>query len=198
MDRDEAELILRECRAVTDLEWRLAQIPPDAACRGAFLNMLDKRAGQLGHATQSAYRRAFGNQRLPPFRMVPVARYVTQLVALSHVHFGSARAHEGIREIVSETFGMTSFLFGATSRPGMAGALLFAERMWRTLVNYSRMICQPDGPDRWVVSFSNEYVWVESAMRGGLEGLGKFCGLEVETDVKLRSPFDGDVTVWVK
>jgi hypothetical protein len=43
------------------------------------------------------------------------------------------------------------------------------------------------------VRFENEYVYIESAMVGALEGVARFCGLRAEFDVALRDPFSGTV-----
>ena len=188
---------LRECYLHTDLEWRLAQIPGDASCRGAFANMLDDRAGQLGHVTQAAYRKAFPH-KISPFKMIPVARYVTQLTVLAQIHYGAKNISAGMRAITGEAFSLTSVLFGRSTVPDKVrfiGALKFVAFTWPRILNYSKFSFKQTSPTITTVTFANEYVYIDSAMLGGLEGLARHCGIEVTCEAQLTDQFNGDVVI---
>jgi hypothetical protein len=193
-----ATIRLQECFRHTDLEWRLAQIPAEASCRGAFINMLDERAGQLGRVTQTAYREAFSIHKVSPFKMIPVSRYVTQLVVLAQIHHGNEAIHQGMRAITGEAFSLTSVLFGRSQVPDkarLAGALWFVERTWSRILNYSKFSFTQTSSTQIVVSFTNEYVYIDPAMLGGLEGLARLCGVDVRCSVKLRDAFNGEIVM---
>src|SRR5258706_6815629 len=95
---------MTECYLHTDLEWRLAQIPDDAACRGVFFNMLDQRASEFGPDIQSEYRRFFKLYSFSGLRLYSVKDYLTRIVKLAEMRFGAANIYHGIFEIQAAAF----------------------------------------------------------------------------------------------
>jgi uncharacterized protein (TIGR02265 family) len=199
-----AEASIEACNARTDLEWRLAQIPPEASCRGAFFNMLDDRAGTLGEATQAEYRRFFRIHKFSAFRMYPVPDDLTRLVVLAQIHFGADDIYPGLRELQSGAFdawGQT--LLGraalAVVEPSLAGMLRMLERAYasETVVTHSRFKVVSVTPEEIVTRFENEHNYIQYSMVGALEGVAKVCGVRVGITTELDGPFDGLVRLAV-
>ena len=195
---------LQECFRTTDLKWRLAQIPDEAGCRGAFFNMLDMRAGSLSSATQLEYRNFFRIHRYIPFRMYPVRDYLTRMAVLAQIHWGGDNVYRGIREIQSGAFeAWTSTLVGraalAVVDPSFLGMLRFCERSLTstTLVNYATFRIVGITPGVVRTRFTNEFVYIEHAMVGALEGIGTLAGFRPVFDVQLTDAFNGTVDIKV-
>jgi len=193
---------LSECNEHTDLAWRLDQIPLQASVRGVFLNMIDDRAGLLSEATQREYRSFFRVHRFTPFRFYPTRDYVTRLVVLAQIHWGGPSIYQGIREIQSHAFdAYASSLFGkaalALVEPSLTQMLRFIDVAWRTqtAVNYSRCQLVEATPTTHRIRFLNEFVYIEHAMVGALEGVARLTGTRITATVELETPFDGLVTL---
>jgi uncharacterized protein (TIGR02265 family) len=200
-----AEASIEACYAATDLEWRLSQIPDGAACRGAFFNMLDDRAGTLGAATQAEYRRFFRMHKFSVFRMYPVPDYLTRLVVLSQIHFGADAIYPGLRELQSGAFdAWAQTLLGraalAVVDPSLGSMLRMLERAYasETVVTHSRFKVVSIAADEIVTRFENEHNYIEHSMVGALEGVARVCGLRVGFTTELSGPFDGLVRIAIE
>lgn len=167
--------------------------------------MLDDRAGRLGHATQAEYRRFFRIYRFTPFRMYPVRDYLTRLAILAQIEWGPARIYDGIRLIQSSAFeAWSSTIVGQAAvrlfDPSLLGMLRGIERAFasRMMINYSDFFIDEVRADRIVTRFANEYVYIEHAMVGALEGVARLCNAEVDFETELETPFDGRVVIHTK
>lgn len=191
------------CYAHTDLKWRLANIPADATCRGAFFNMLDDRAGTLSRETQAEYRSFFRIHRFSAFRMYPVRDYVTRIVVLSQIHYGADAIHRGIRELQSGAFdAWAKTLLGraalAVVSPELPSMLRMLARAYasQTVVSHSRLTLVSADDREIVLRLENEHLYIEHAMVGALEGLARVCGVpDAKLEVQLDEPFDGTVRI---
>jgi uncharacterized protein (TIGR02265 family) len=197
-----AEASIEACNATTDLVWRLAQIPSDATCRGAFFNMLDDRAGTLSAETQAEYRRFFRIHKFSAFRMYGLADYLTRLVVLAQIHYGADAIYSGLRELQSGAFdawGQT--LLGraalAVVDPSLASMLHMLERAYasQTVVSHTRFAVVSKTDQEIVTRFTNEFVYIEHAMVGALEGVARVCRVRADVSAELASPFEGIVRV---
>lgn len=193
---------LEACEEATDLTWRLAQIPPEATCRGAFFNMLDDRAGTLSLETQSEYRRFFRIHRFASFRMYPLSDYLTRLVVLSQIHYGADRIYPGVRQLQSGAFdAWADTLLGkaalAVVDPSLGSMLRMLERAYasRTVVSNARFHVVSETPTEIVTGIEEEYVYIEHAMVGAIEGVARVCGVNVTVTAELSGPFDGALRI---
>ena len=193
---------LAEVYAHTDFEWRLAQIPDDALCRGAFINMLDEHAAALSTETQAEYRRFFRIYRFVPFRMYPLRDYLTRMGILAQVHWGGPGIYDGIRSLQSQAFdAWSSTLLGraalAVIEPTLPGMLRMIERAYasHTLTTYSDFAIRSASDREIVTHFRNEYTPIEYAMVGALEGVLRLCKAKGDVKAELEGPFDGIVRI---
>ncbi|HEX7604697.1 MAG TPA: DUF2378 family protein [Polyangiaceae bacterium] len=193
---------LAEVFAHTDFEWRLAQIPDDALCRGAFINMLDEHAGALSAETQAEYRRFFRIYRFTPFRMYPARDFLTRMGILAQVHWGGEGIYSGIRSLQSQAFdAWASTLLGraalAIVDPSLPGVLRMIERAYasHTLTSYAGFEIRSMSDREIVTYFRNEYLPIEHAMVGALEGVLRLCKAKGDVTAELDGPFDGCVRI---
>lgn len=191
---------LAECFAHTDLEWRLAQIPDDATCRGAFFNMLSDRSRQFGPEVEREYGRIFQYNDYTPYLMYPVRDYVTRIVVLAQIQYGAEQIPMGLRRLQATAFdAWAGTMLGRAAmrvvdrRP--APILRMLERAYasHTVNSHARLVIKTLQPELIVVAFEREYLYIEHAMVGALEGVTTFCGLTSETSVELLGPFDGTI-----
>jgi uncharacterized protein (TIGR02265 family) len=191
---------MKACFEHTDLEWRLKQIPDSAMARGVFFNMLDDRASELGPETQRAYRSFFTTYRFSAFRLYPVKDYLTRMVKLAQLQFGGPNIYRGIYEIQAQAYpswrrtvlGAASFAVLGSDFDRILGLVI---RQMPRVVNY--MTAELQHPERGIyeISFSNEYVYIEHAMAGALDGLARSCGLGARLSTRLDTPFKGTVRI---
>lgn len=196
---------LDACFAATDLEQRLKDIPADAACRGAFFNMLDDRAAALGPDVAHEYRNLFRIGRMNPIRMVPVRDYLTRLVVLSQIAYGADEIFTGLRLLQSGAFGAwgNTMLGRAWLRlvdPSLPTMLRLLERAYatNTVVTYARFRVESVTDTEIVTRFSREYVYIEHAMVGALEAVMQACGRQGHAVPELEGPYDGRVRLMLQ
>lgn len=200
--RSAAAPSLDACYAHTDLAWRLRQIPDTAGSRGVFLNMLDAQAGRLGSATQREYREFFRIHKFSPFRLYPTRDFLTRLVVLAQMHWGAEHIFDGVRALQSSAFdAYSSTIVGkailALVQPRLDTMLQFIAFNWRAHApaNYSEVELLDATRGEYRMRFKSEYVYIEHAMEGALEGLARVCSTPVTIETNLDSPFDGVVTL---
>jgi uncharacterized protein (TIGR02265 family) len=165
--------------------------------------MLDDRAGSLSTGSQAEYRAFFRIYRFSAFRMYPIRDYLTRLVVLSQIHYGSEHIYRGIRELQSGAFdAWAKTMLGraalAVVTPELIAMLRMLERAYasETLVSYSRFTLESANETEVVVRFHNEYVYIEHAMIGALEGVSRMCGVQYpELSAELDDPFNGIVRI---
>lgn len=194
---------MERCFRHTDLEWRLRAVPAEAACRGAFLNMLDEQATALG--VRDEYRRFFGVYRFAPLRFYPVKDYMTRLAILSQMAFGDERIYEGIRSIHGasvDTWIHTPIgrLAMAMATPSYGSILRILQRGYatRSTTNYGALEILESTDRRHVVRAEGEYVWIEHAMAGAAATMARVCRLDAEVTAIMDEPFRGVVVIDVK
>jgi hypothetical protein len=195
---------LQECLRHTDLEWRLKQIPDTAKCRGAFLNTLDDRAADLGEETRQRYRNFFQTYHFSIFKLFPVRDYLTRIMVLSQIHFGTERIYEGLFHIHRFTFpAWKKNLLGRAAFAMVGSNLEFVLKVMEKgyqgdhFVNYAGFSFERLGPDHFLGHFTNEYVYIEHAIKGGVAGAGDACNLKLDLTVSLKDPFNGDIDIRV-
>lgn len=193
---------LAEVFAHTDFEWRLAQIPDDAQCRGAFINMLDEHAASLSTETQAEYRRFFRIYRFMPIRMYPLRDYLTRMGILAQVHWGGEGIYQGIRKLQSQAFdAWASTLVGraaiAVIEPTLPGVLRMIERAYasHTLTSHSSFAVRSVSDREIVTLFRDEHIPIEHAMVGALEGVLGLCKVRGDVTAELDDPFNGTIRI---
>jgi hypothetical protein len=186
---------MKECYAYTDLEWRLAQIPDGAGCRGVYLNMVDERAQEFGRDVLREYRSFFKLYRFSSFRLYPVKDYLCRMVKLAQLKFGGPNIYRGLFELHAASWpAWRKTLIGRTTL-GILGTdfhriLMMSRKTVEKSINYGSFDVQ-GGPSHYEAQFRNEYVYIEHAMAGGITGLARVCNVNLEIRPELTDPFNG-------
>src|SRR5262249_1434588 len=76
-----------------------------------------------------------------------------------------------------------------------ASALQWLERSHDHVTNFGRWRLERRGPGHAVLHMFDEYFWIETAHRGGCEGMLRACGVVGEVNVELDGPFRGRLDV---
>jgi uncharacterized protein (TIGR02265 family) len=181
-----------------DIVERLAAIPPEAEVRGVWFRALDAeiaRRGLLG-----AFDEAFPRRTESSFRFYPVGTYLIRAAYAGALVASPAHVHEGLGELFrSNAKHFPKTLFGralirvlAHDPVGIARQSAAAKRL---ATNYGRWTLLVHGPRSMEMVHDNEYVWIESALCGGVLGTMETCGLDARVEVRMRDRFNGSTIV---
>jgi uncharacterized protein (TIGR02265 family) len=180
-----------------DLERRLHDTPATARVRGVFARLLQQSLRSRGLASSLDVASLLGEQprsyRLYPARAMLIA--YARAGALVHSDPG-----EGIRTLFREIADPFSrSWYGRTLqrllRPDPISALEFLERSRDHMVNFGMWRVEPLRPGHAVLHIIDEYFWIETAHRGGCEGLLTTCGVSGSVSVELDSLYCGRLDV---
>lgn len=193
---------LEECFTTTDLKWRLGVIPDTALVRGVFLSMLQRQAVALGRDVEDEFESYFRVQGFSPLRLYPVREYLTRLVVLAQIRWGTNGIHAGLRALQGAAFEtwkgtMVGRALVDLFEPTLLGCLRACERGYQggASGNYADFAVLETNREDITVRFRNEYVYIEHAMVGAIERVARFCGERVALEVQLDEPFTGNVVI---
>ncbi len=181
-----------------DLENRVRQTPASASIRGIFFRILEDDLARRGFKGWPRWKEILGEQprsyRLYPVRDLLVA-YAQGAALVSPVN-----PQEGVREIfrgITGPFSESWFgrAFRAVLNPNPLDGLYWLERCRTHVCNYGRWHVEPVGPGQATLHMFDEYFWIDTAHRGGCEGMMKICGASGEVTAELDSPFQGRLNV---
>jgi uncharacterized protein (TIGR02265 family) len=188
---------LAEATSQLDLEQRLRDLPSTAMVRGIFFRLLKDEMDRRGISAVSELRTLLGGKdvwRYYPARELMIG-YAT---AASLIH---TDANQGLRELfhgMAPSYART--WYGQLFRKFLgsvdpARALRYIERAKERVSNYSTWRVETIGPRRVVLHMFDEYFWIESAQRGGCEGLLDSCDVTGEVRVELDGPYSGALDI---
>ena len=75
------------------------------------------------------------------------------------------------------------------------GVVRWLEGHRHFFANYGRWRMEPRGEQYFVMHYFDECIWIDSAHRGGMEGLLEACGVAGSVEVDLDSPYNGRLHV---
>lgn len=190
------ELVGAHC----DLEQRLQQMPPAASARGMYprsvLTVLQK-AGK-----EAAYLELFGAERLSTVRFYPLSEYLLRLAAGGAILASPAEVHQGMFEVSRRNALMfAESLLGRTMlrvlSPDPARLMRQAVAAQRSSTNYSQWSLELPSPREAIMTFRDEYNWIESSLVGAAQGSFEMIDQPVEISVELTGPYEGrHVMTW--
>ncbi len=64
-------------------------------------------------------------------------------------------------------------------------------------LNFAKVTVVRTRPNHYVAHWTNQYVYIEHAMAGALEGVARVCNVKIDVKVRLIDPFNGDMDVTV-
>lgn len=173
----------------------MREVPSTAQVRGVFFTMIGDHLARAGH--EQAARKILGRKR-----------WIHALYPVSELLEASARAAPYIADDPREA--MRTLWSGAAQhvagnwfgrvlqrvmRPDPASALRWIESTREHQCNYGQWRVEQLGPTHVMLHMFDEYIWIDSAHRGGCEGLLDACNVRGTVEPSLDTPFSGRLEI---
>jgi hypothetical protein len=185
-------------RRALDLDRRLALVPARAQVRGWFFRQTADAVARRGGSAVAIYRRLSPVKSTWFFRMYSVRDYLEDATAgaaaIDPVDPGSA-----IRSIwrngprYAPLFNAQRFLSLLKTSP--LDAMRWLEGQRDMFLNYGAWRVERLDENSFLVHYFDEYIWIDSAHRGGVEGVLEACNANGTVEATLDAPFDGRICV---
>jgi hypothetical protein len=194
----ERNVDLRYVRDALGIERRVVQIPPSAQVRGWIFKMTADEVARHGPAAVATYRRLTPVRSTWFFRMYSVRDFV-QDAAAGAAAINAGDPHAAIRMIwrnaprYAPLFNAQRFMSLLNASP--LGAMRWLEGQRDMFWNYGGWRVESLEDYHFVVHYFDEYIWLESAHVGGLEGVLYACNVTGTVEPDLDSPFNGRIHV---
>jgi hypothetical protein len=185
-------------RGLLDLDGRLAAVPSSAQIRGFIFKMTADEVARHGPAAVAAYR------RLAPLRSVWFFRMYSLRDYLEDVAAGATAIDPGDPQSVvrgiwrrmpsyAPLFDAQRFLTLLVVGPGDVFRWIEGQR--DMFYRYGGWRFERRSERYAIWHYFDEYVWLESAHVGGIEGVLEACSAVGSVQVDLDSPFNGRIHV---
>jgi uncharacterized protein (TIGR02265 family) len=186
---------LSDAAARLDLERRLEQTPATAMTRGVFFNLIEHELSRHRLVLPSAVKppRGWRSYSFYPVRSLLTVFATAGALLDQDPLEGVRRIFRGGAQYVSSTW--YGKAFQRFLKPDPTAALYWIERSREHMANYGRWRIESRAPGRAVIHMFDEYLWIDSAQRGGCEGLLHACGVEGEVVAVLDDQFNGRLFV---
>ena len=186
---------LEKMRAVLGVAQRVADTPPSASTRGVWFLTTSRHMARLGRGELVAWREATGARTRTPFRMYPVREYIEELAVAAAITNPEDPA-TAIREIwrgavpvyMGSAFGRSLVRL---IRPNPLRFVRWLADHRDHFCDYGKWRLVEHGTGYVTMEIEDEWVWIETAHRGGAEGMLAACGVEGSVEPELITPYTG-------
>jgi uncharacterized protein (TIGR02265 family) len=180
------------------LDSRLSLVPSHAQVRGFLFKQTADEVGRHGSAAAVAHRRLSPVKSTWFFRMYPVREYLLDIAAAAAV-LSPEDPGSAVRAIWRNAPKYAA-LFNASRFLGLLGTDVLAAVEWlesnrHFFADYGRWHLEPRGPGYFIMHYFDEWIWIDTAHRGGMESVLEACGRPGTADVELVTPYDGRIHV---
>jgi uncharacterized protein (TIGR02265 family) len=195
---DQGVLDVERVRGALDLDCRLAQIPGRAQVRGFYFKQTADAVARRGRSAVAVYRRLSTLRSAWFFRMYSLRDYLEDAAA-GAAAIDPNDPHAALRSIwrnaprYARLFNAQRFLSLLQASP--LDAMRWLQDQRDLFFNYGGIRVERRDDRYFVLHYFDEYIWIESAHRGGVEGLLTACNAIGSADVELDGPFDGRMHV---
>jgi uncharacterized protein (TIGR02265 family) len=186
---------LEQVRAALGVARRIADTPPSASTRGVWFMTTARHMTRLGPAEVLAWREATGGRSRVPFRMYPVREYIDELAVAAALSDPDdpVRAIRSIWKDAVPTY--VNSAFGRSLirliRPNPLRFVRWLADHRDHFCDYGKWHLVERGTGYVTMEIEDEWVWIESAHRGGAEGMLAACGVEGSVEPELETPYSG-------
>jgi uncharacterized protein (TIGR02265 family) len=190
---------LDQGRALLALDERLKATPASAEVRGFLFKMTSDAVASQGRAATEMQRRLAPPQGMRLFFRTYSAREYLEDVAAAAIVLAPSDPASALRSIWARTTGYAP-LFDVRRFLGLLGADVMSVVRWleghrHFFANYGRWRMERLGERYFVMHYFDECIWIDSAHRGGMEGLLGACGVDGTVEPDLDTPFSGRLHV---
>ena len=188
-----------DARVELDLSTRLRRVPPSARTRGIFFRVLEDDIARRGLRARLDWDwEAMLGEQPRSYALYPVRDLLVAYADAARL-VGSD-SNEAVRDIFRggcRAFSDSWFGRGLKRfiAPDPLGALRWIERSRDHMCDYGRWRIESEGAGRATIHMVDEYVWIDSAHRGGCEGLLEACGVTGEVTAEVDDLFHGRLRV---
>jgi uncharacterized protein (TIGR02265 family) len=185
-------------RHALDLDRRLAEVPAQAQVRGWCFKQTADAVARHGRAAVAVYRRLTPVKSTWFFLMYSVRDYLEDAAA-GAAAINPADPHQAVREMwrgaprYAPLFNHQRFLALLKATP--PDVIRHLEGQRDMFFNYGAWRLERLEERHFVMHYFDEYIWIESAHRGGIEGILQACSASGTTEPHLDSPFNGRIHV---
>jgi len=178
-----------------DLEQRVRDAPKDAHVRGMFYQMVVGVLESHSHDLLQAWRSLARPPRRWAVRFYSLRDFLREQ-ALAAVLLDPSDPHRALRQIWRGTPDLYPNLHPARfaeylARGDPVRVLRWLERNRGVMVDYGGWRVDVTGPRAATFSYFDEFVWIEHAQAGGVEGTLARCGLSCSIEPELSSAYLG-------
>lgn len=189
-------LDLARASSVLDLEERLRATPDTARIRGVWFKMTEDAVRRRGQSFAVLFHKAGGGAARWAFRLYDAREYLAE-AALAAALLEPDDPREGLRAMWRGAVGYSNVLhpgsFAHLLRPDPMTALRWLVRHRDHFATYGLWRLEERAPDHAVVHLDEELIWIDSAHRGGAEGLLRACGVKGTVEVELLDRYTGRI-----
>jgi len=177
----------------SDLPERLKSVPASARYRGLYFR---NTITVLRNAGKLAEYQGFYPESYSAVRWYPSSDFLERLAVAGAILRGPENVYEGMREIgYSNALAFAQSLLGRTMLRLLSGdpvkLLKQACAARRQSCNYGRWEVAFPEPRTAVMEMYEEYIWLESNLRGAAEGTLASIGLNAKVECEIDSMFQG-------
>lgn len=194
----ETTVDLARVRGLLDLDRRLDQIPLSGTVRGFIFKMTADEVARHGRGATALYRRLSPMRSTWFFRMYPLRDFLEDAAA-GAAAIDPGDPHSALRRIwrnaprYAPMFNAQRFLSLLSASP--YDAMRWLEMQRDMFMDYGAWRVERRDEHYFVVHYFDEYIWIDSAHRGGVEGLVEACDATATVEVDLDGPFNGRIHV---
>lgn len=195
---DRGVLDVERVRRALDLEHRIAQIPRRAQVRGWYFKQTADAVARRGPSALAVYRSLSPLRSTWFFRMYSLREYLEDAAA-GAAAIDPNDPHAALRSIwrnaprYAGLFNAQRFLALLQASP--LDAMRWLQDQRDLFFNYGAFRVERLDDRYFVLHYFDEYIWIESAHRGGVEGLLTACNAIGSVDADLDGPFEGRMHV---
>jgi uncharacterized protein (TIGR02265 family) len=185
---------LQQAAAALDLEERLRAASRSARVRGIWFKMTADAVKRRGSAAEAAFREAGGGAFRWAFLLYDAREYLVE-AALAAALLNPIDPREGLRDMWRNATGYStvlhsgSFLHLLEYNPMVALRWLVEYR--DHFATFGSWRLEERSPEHAVMHLHEELIWIDSAHKGGAEGLLSASGVRGTVDVELLDRFSG-------
>lgn len=174
---------------------RLDDTPIGAHTRGLFFNLAEAAVAKKDRALLPVWRAASGARRRWPFKLYPARDFIREQ-ATAAVLIEPEDPARALFEMWLSTPSLSPLIKADRFVRYLMGndpahALRWLERNRGMMCDYGLWRLEELGPKRFVFHIADEWVWIDSAHRGGAVGTLERCGVVGSVTAEMVSEYDG-------
>lgn len=199
MHVQELTVRLHEGYAALDVEQRLRDTPSTAHVRGLFFRLAEQALEARSRDLLMTWRAKVGAKSRWPFRLYPARECIAEQ-ALAAVLLRPDDPGAAVREMWTATPRFSRLLRADRFIRYLQGsdpqrALAWLERNRDMMCNFGGWRVDVTGPREATFHYVDEYLWIQYAHLGGVEGTLLRCGVSPSISTELDTPYSGRLLI---